>query len=80
MQPTFKPTELDRYRQAPSPRPAPAHRPQPLEPRRPNRPWVVPLARAGLIVVLLVALVALAAQAPTLDESVFTTTTLFIAP
>ncbi len=64
MQPMLKPSDLEtRY----------SVRPQPLEPIKRDRPWVVPVALAVLIVLLLIALVALAQQAPTADESVVTT-------
>ena len=68
MQPMFKSTERERR----------SYRPQPLEPVRRNRPWVVPVALAVLIVFLLVALVALAQQVPSSpyppDQSTVSTT------
>jgi hypothetical protein len=52
-----------------------AYRPQPLEPVQRAKPWVVPVALAMLIVVLLVALVALAQQVPASSDPVRNTTT-----
>ena len=64
MQPMFKPSDLEpRY----------SVRPQPLEPVRRERPWVVPVALTALIVLLLIALVALAQQAPTAGDPSVTT-------
>ena len=44
------------------------YRPAPVRTRRPERPWVVPVALAAVIVLLLVALVILAGEAPTISE------------
>ena len=41
-----------------------SYRPQPIEPIGRLRPWMVPVALAALIVVLLIALIGMAAQAP----------------
>lgn len=72
MQPMFKSTEIE-HRQT--------YRPQPIEPRQRSKPWVVPVALAFLIVLLLVALVALGQQVPSGETIVTTTTTPFdLAP
>ena len=54
----YKPSDITRWRPV---------RPQPLEPIIRNRPWVVPVALAVLIVVLLIGLATLAEQAPGAD-------------
>ena len=67
MQPMFKPTEFDDRDYT--------FRPQPIEPVRHQKPWVVPLALTFLIVFLLIALVALGQQAPTSSDPLVEQTT-----
>ena len=63
MQPIYRPTEVDRH----------SYRLQPLEPARRSKPWVVPVALAFLIVLLLIVLISLAQQAPTSPDPVVNT-------
>ena len=63
MQPIYRQTEVDRQ----------SYRPQPLEPTRRSKPWVVPVALAFLIVLLLIVLISLAQQAPTSPDPVVNT-------